>query len=372
MQCVRAGLLSLLLVTLAASQNQFVYTNNQSSPNTVTGFQVNSDGSLTEIPGSPFGTGDNGQNGTPFSVAVTTLKEKNYLYAANGADGTISGFRINPTTGNLQLVPGSLFATNDQSGNYSLAISPDNRFLFVASDATALIHVFRISRGTGNLREVPGGPFQVDVPFSGLKVSTNGKFLLVGGGNRGVTVFQIANSGAIHEVPGSPVASSAPVNVVENNCAGNLVFAGGFGFIDVFSLGANGSLTPVPGSPFSDGEAHFDMVLSPVNQFLFTSGGFPQTDSVFTVSGNGALSQIAGSPFALPDFTGGLATTPDGNFLYTALFISGSVDGERVGADGTLTPVPGTPFSTGQNSIAGLVESVVTFPAPSCSRHRGF
>jgi 6-phosphogluconolactonase len=114
------------------------------------------------------------------------------------------------------------------------------------------------------------------------------------------------------------------------------------------------------------------MVLSPANHSLFTSGGFPQTDSVFTVSANGALSQIAGSPFALPDFTGGLATTPDGNFLYTALFISGSVDGERVGADGTLTPVPGTPFSTGQNSIAGLVENVVTFPAPSCSRHRGF
>jgi hypothetical protein len=62
---------------------------------------VNSDGSLTQILGSPFATGDNGQNGTPFSLAVTTLKEKNYLYAANGADGTISGFRINPTTGKM-------------------------------------------------------------------------------------------------------------------------------------------------------------------------------------------------------------------------------------------------------------------------------
>src|SRR6266436_5653731 len=91
MQYVRVGLMTLLLATTAAAQNQFVYTNNQSAPNTVTGFLVNSDGSLTEIPGSPFATGNNGQNATPFSLAVTSLKEKNYLYAVNGGDGTISG-----------------------------------------------------------------------------------------------------------------------------------------------------------------------------------------------------------------------------------------------------------------------------------------
>lgn len=134
MQCVRTVLLSLMLTTLAVAQNRFVYTNNQSSPNTVTGFLVNSNGSLTQIPGSPFATGDNGQNGTPFAIAVTTFREKNYLYAANGATGTISGFRINPATGNLQLVPGSPFATNGQSADYSLAISKDNRFLFVADE----------------------------------------------------------------------------------------------------------------------------------------------------------------------------------------------------------------------------------------------
>jgi 6-phosphogluconolactonase len=369
MQYVRAGLLSLMLTTLAVAQNQFVYTNNQSSPNTVTGFLVHSDGSLTQIPGSPFATGDNGQNGTPFSLAVTTLKEKNYLYAANGADGTISGFRINHATGGLQLVPGSPLATNSQSANYSLAISPNNRFLFVASDEAALIHVFRISRGTGELREVPGGPFNVNTPFSGLKVSTNGRFLLVGGSpSGGVAVFQISDSGMISEAPGSPFPSSGVVGALANNCSGNLVFAAGFNFIDVYSLGANGSLTPVPGSPFSDGEAHFDLLLSPNNQFLFTTGGFSQTDSVFAVSANGSLSSVAGSPFLLTDFTSGLATTSSGDFLYTALFISGSVDGQRVASDGALTPVPGTPFSTGENSIAGLVESVATFPAPLCSR----
>lgn len=370
MQCVRIALLSLMLSALAAAQPQFVYTNNQSAPNTVTGFLVSSDGSLTQIPGSPFATGDNGQNGTPSAIAVTTSKEKNYLYAANGADGTISGFRINPRTGHLRLVHGSPFATDWLSADYSLAITPNNRFLFVANDEAALIHVFRIAIGTGELHEVSGSPFPVSTRFSSLKVSSNGRFLLAGSGNvAGVTVFRISESGVISEAPGSPFPSSVSVAALESNCSGNLVFAAGFRLIDVFTLGRHGSLMPVPGSPFSDGEPNGDMVLSPDGRFLFATNIFAQTDSVFAVSADGSLAPVEGSPFALPDFTTGVAITPRGDFLYTALSISGSVDGRRVGANGALTPVPGTPFGTGENSIAGLVESVVTFPAPACSRH---
>lgn len=69
MQCVRAGLLTLLLATLAAAQNQFVYTNNQSSPNTISGFIVNSDGSLAQIPGPPFA----GSQDRPSPTARRTL-----------------------------------------------------------------------------------------------------------------------------------------------------------------------------------------------------------------------------------------------------------------------------------------------------------
>ena len=136
----------------------------------------------------------------------------------------------------------------------------------------------------------------------------------------------------------------------------------------MYSLNGDGSLKAVPGSPFSDGEAVFDLVLSPNGHYLFTTGGFSQTDSVFTVSADGSLSPIAGSPFFLPDFTAGITITPKGHLLYTALFISGAVDGQRVGADGALTPVPGTPFITGEHAITGLMESVVTFPAFACSQ----
>ena len=374
MQCVRAGLLSLLLVTLAAAQNQFVYTNNQSQPNTITGFLINSDGSLTQIAGSPFATGGNGQNGTDQALAVTTFPGKNYLYAANGGDGTISAFRIDPATGDLSDAPGSPFVTNNQSANYSLTITPDNRFLFVASDTSLLIHVFAISPKTGGLREVPGGPFNLNSSFAALKVSANGQFLFAAVQNKQeVAAFQILQSGSLSAVPGSPFAASGIVSALTTNCAGNFVFAA-TGGVDVYSLSANGSLTPVPGSPFPNGSnsRSFDLVLSPSNQFLFVSESslLNGTGAVsgLEVSLHGRLSLVKGSPFPVTDVNSGIAITSRGDFLYTVLFISSEVDGRRVGADGKLTPVPGTPFATGGQSVAGLVESVATFPAPSCSQ----
>lgn len=373
MQCIRAGLLSLLLVTLAAAQNQFVYTNNQTRPNTITGFLANSDGSLTQIAGSPFETGGDGQNGFWQTLAVTTFPGKNYLYAANGEDGTISAFRIDPATGNLSHTPGSPFVTNNQPANYSLTISPDNRFLFVASDGSPLIHVFAISPKTGSLREVPGGPFNLNSSFIGLKVSANGQFLFASIINKqAVAVFQISQSGSLSAVPASPFTASGFVGAITTNCAGNFVFAA-TGGVDVYSLGADGSLTPVPGSPFPNGSdsRSIDLVLSPSNQFLFVSESdlLDGSDvSAFEVSVHGRLSPVKGSPFPVRDVNSGIAITSKGDFLYTILFISNEVDGRRVGADGTLTPVPGTPFATGEHSVTGLAESVVTFPAPSCSQ----
>jgi hypothetical protein len=51
----------LLFAITALAQNNFVYTNDNFSPNTVSVFKVSpSNGALTLIPGSPFLTGGNG------------------------------------------------------------------------------------------------------------------------------------------------------------------------------------------------------------------------------------------------------------------------------------------------------------------------
>ena len=167
----------------AAGQNNFVYTNDGSVPNTVSAFRVNSDGSLTLIAGSAFLTGGNGVSTdvNPGKITTATREEASFLYAGNNSDATISAFRIVRATGQLIAVPDSPFASGMPIPllNFSLATSPNGRFLFATDEVSTVVHVFAI-HGDGALEETHGSPFALGAFSEGLKVSPNGKFLVVG------------------------------------------------------------------------------------------------------------------------------------------------------------------------------------------------
>lgn len=355
------------------AQNNFVYTNDDVTPNTVSAFRANFDGSLTLISGSPFLTGGNGGGDgriDPEKITTATVASASFLYAGNTADGTISGFSINPQTGALTAVPGSPFPLGLTDTDISLASSPNGQFLFASDDTSPSVHVFSIASATGSLSEVPGSPFNVGAPADGLKVSPSGHFLAAGlGSTHTVGVFAIGNQGTLTPAPGSPFATTALPTGVEINCKSNRVFVsnGGSGAIDAYQMAENGSLTPVPGSPFPSGAAFnvSALTLTPDNQFLFTSDTFSSAVSSLAVAPNGSLRPVPASPFAADDFAGRVETTLAGNFVYVSLFASDSVDAWSIKADGTLTPVPGHPFFAGQSEIGQ--SSIAIFPAPSCS-----
>jgi hypothetical protein len=134
--------LMLIISISALAQNRFVYTNDNASPettgapNTVSGFRVNSDGTLTLIPGSPFNTGGNGSNGgriAAYDIAIVQRSDANaakpsLLYAVNQGDGTVSAFRIDAGTGNLVPVAGSPFPIDGPpGGDYTVVASPAAR-----------------------------------------------------------------------------------------------------------------------------------------------------------------------------------------------------------------------------------------------------
>src|ERR1043166_5496794 len=85
----------LFFAMTAFAQNNFVYTNDNFSPNTVSVFKVSpNNGALTLIPGSPFLTGGNGgaHDVGPETIATATLGTTSFLYAANAGSGTVSAF----------------------------------------------------------------------------------------------------------------------------------------------------------------------------------------------------------------------------------------------------------------------------------------
>jgi 6-phosphogluconolactonase (cycloisomerase 2 family) len=361
------------MAAVAVAQGNFVYTDDNNSPNTVSAFSVAEDGSLTLIPGSPFSTGGNGGGSDvdPQEITTAAAGGNSFLYAGNDGDGTITGFLINTETGELTPTSQPPVLAGNPNADFSLTASPNGRFLFATDEIFPGIHVFQISSATGELSEVQGSPFVAGGRAQGLKVSPNGSFLVAGlKSNNAVETFAIAANGSLTPVGIFPASGAAAAEEV--NCKSNRVYSTNAGstLIDVYALGDTGTLTPVHGSPFSNGASSgsFGLTLSPSGLFLFTGDGFGSQISSLNVGPNGGLQPVAGSPFPAADWVSQVAITRDGRFLYGALFAEGAVDAHSVSSTGALSPVAGSPFFTGQPQLGVL--TLTTFPAPTCAWQR--
>lgn len=371
----------LFLAATAGAQNRFVYVNNQSPSNTVTGFAINANGSLTQLSASPFLTSGSG-GGTaedPEGLALVPVRNTTVLYATNDGDGSVSAFTVNPQTGSLQLA-GTPFLLPDTSGDYSITASPDHRFLFATNRANTLIHVLSIAPNSGQLAEVPGSPFAANASLNGLAVTPQ-HFLVAGEwSSDALQVYSVSNTGSLTAVSGSPFPVHSTNEAVEANCAGNRIFATGWDQatstapVDVDALQPNGSLAPIPGSPFSSGTqgTSLDLLLSPHDNFLFSENSFGGPIPVLAVAPNGSLRPVPGSPFSTNgSWVGGLAVTAAGDYLYSVDFGAGTVYGMKVAPNGSLTPVPGAPFTIGYNGGNGSSpNSVISYPPPACTTAR--
>lgn len=363
----------LLMSAAAVAQGNWVYTDDNNSPNTVSAFRVAEDGRLTLIPGSPFSTGGNGGGSDvdPEEITTVTVGHNSFLYAGNDGDGTISGFLINTETGELTLTPQLPVPAGNPNADFSLTASPNGRFLFVTDEIFPGIHVFEISSATGELSEVQGSPFLANGRSQGLKVSPDGRFLVAGlkAGNA-VETFAIAADGSLTPVGTFPASGEAAAE--EINCKSNRVYSTNAGstLIDVYALESTGALVPIHGSPFSNGASSgsFGLTLSPGGSFLFAGDGFGSQVSSLAVAPNGGLQPVTGSPFPTADWVSQVATTRNGRFLYGALFAEGAVNAQSVSSTGALSPVAGSPFFTGQPQIGVL--TLTTFPAPTCAWRR--
>lgn len=374
--CIRGLMLSpfiLILFTANLYAQSFVYTDNDTfGANSVTGFSVASNGTLTNI--GTFATGGTGGGGGFFASNRARVRMVgNRLYVANDGSNNVSGFDINPSTGALTLVPGSPFSTGGLSGGIGISLdcTPNGQFLIAANTGSNNITVFSVA-ANGALTPVAGSPFAAGGQPDGVKVTPDGKFLSVAlFFNDAIGMFSIAANGVVTPVPGSPFNSPGAGSVagVEINCAGNLLFAAQANFggtdVDVFNIAANGTLTLVQSSNNPGvGDNSNVAVLSPNQQFLFVSNQFSNSVTVFSVAANGMLTLVPGSPFGgTGGEPSGVVTNAAGTFLFTANFDNSTVTSFSIGGNGALTLVGN--FATGQANFSGLL-SLAAFPPASC------
>jgi 6-phosphogluconolactonase (cycloisomerase 2 family) len=180
--------------------------------NAVQAFSINdSTGGLTPITGSPFVL----PGGTADSI-IADPKGK-FLFVGSEGIGSISVFQIN-SDGSLTLAPGSPFTSFNLLSADSLAVDGNGKFLYVGQlDPTIPVDVFAIDSNSGALSEL--GPFSLGV--AQLHADSSGKYLLgvaeiadnPGGpyATSQISVFSIdPNTGAPTPVANSPFPTAAP------------------------------------------------------------------------------------------------------------------------------------------------------------------
>jgi hypothetical protein len=271
---------------------------------------------------------------TRFALADTCVQ------AANGAAVTMT-VTINPATGVLTAVPGSPFTTLGlASAGLSLSPTPDGAYLIATSDVSNTITVFRVG--------LNGGLSIVDIKmvwgtdFNGTTISRDGKLFAIADDLNRVHVFNIAATGSLSPVPGSPFFCWGATSVEFTHPAA-VLYVGTTSGIDAFIVAANGSLSHMAGAPFSapGSNSHQMVKLSPTNQYLFAVDRNTNQIATFALAPNGNLGFIGA--VASGSSPRGIVINAAGTLLFNSQGILGgsnSLRGYSIAPTGVLTPLP--------------------------------
>jgi len=369
LRALLVAMIATMVGSIWARAAEHLYVTNNGSFN-ISAFTINSDGSLTLVPGSPFSVGT-------FPNTSFLDLEHRFLYClALSGDGStaIWGFHIN-TDGSLTPVPGSPFLTPTQATGKGIVVSePAGDFLYLTNlDNT--ISVYSISVVDGSLTLLPALAVPTGSSPGFITVDPTGRFLYVAilnsDNSNGIDVYRIhRRSGAPKLIHSSPFASGMGGADIGIDPSGKFLYATNFTDNDISGFFAlrSGRLDPVANSPFATEPSPIFVTVDPMDRFLYVgNGGFvPLGISAFAVNlTNGVLIPVPGSPFPSPSPTvgdiHGMAVDPSGQFLYVSLFTesNANIAGYTINSDGSLTPLSGSPFF--QAGIAPSAVNVTPF-----------
>jgi 6-phosphogluconolactonase len=349
----------------AAEPPEFAYVANYVA-RTVSAFRINAfTGALEALPGPPAATGAN-----PVAVVVA---DNRFVYVVNngandpGGIGTVSGFSLDGT-GALSPVPGSPFdaAVNPAATDLTSAtVDPGGHFLYVTDALVEKIRGFQIAP-TGALSPIPGSPFPLGNNADAIAVHPSGRVLYaaaystgVAGGD-GIATYSIdpATGALTRLAPGAPLATDGGQwprgGLVDPS--GRYFYAANAtsGNVSAYALDATTALpSPVAGSPVAAGAYARQVAITPSRQFLYAAVANGNVVSGYAIaSSTGALTPLATPTFAAGSIPQGLAVDASGRFIYAANSGSGNVSGYGIEATGALTPLTGSPFAAGTGAVA--------------------
>ena len=217
------------------------------STGNIEALNINADGSLSSLAGSPFTAG----RGLSHLVTVSsfTVANTNFLYAANTEDpnGSISAFTIEPN-GALESIPGSPFPTVPNGG--PAGFYDGGTILYVALKNANAVATLAIAND-GSLTPIAGSPFAAGRGTFSLG-SADGLLFATNNSDGTISSYSMnPSTGALTSVTGSPFAGSVT--------SGDTLYVGGSLFfvpcaqsesIDAFEFDAGGAVQARDASSF--------------------------------------------------------------------------------------------------------------------------
>ena len=247
---------------------------------------------LTPVQGSPFVAG----RGTR-SIALDAKGK--FLYAANFTDGSIAGYSIDGSSGELRTLSGSAFVSADDS-TLAVVVDPLGRFVYSTNSIqNGTISGFAIDRDNGGLTPVPNAPNPAPGVTGPLAIDPRGRFL-----------FVAANPNKVYAID----ATTGRLTIV------NATFA-----------------------PAAQG-----LAVDPSGRYLFTTSAGNRIDA-YRIDASGTVTSAGGAATGLDPQ--GVTVDATGRHVYTANAGDGTISGFRIDdATGGLTPLAGSPFAGTANA----------------------
>jgi 6-phosphogluconolactonase (cycloisomerase 2 family) len=202
---------------LFTHNGKFVYVTNPGL-GAVMGFSFSS-GVLSPVPNSPVFSGLGA-----FGLAVDSSDR--FLYVANQSApnplvptvGNISGFSIDPVSGELLTIVGSPFTVANGNGPTVIAVDPNGRFVYAVTTGTSnSIWGFAINATNGQLVPITNSPFSLAGGSLFALIDPDGNYLYIGSQeSNGIAGYTYdPSTGALTAIAGSPFSTGvAPGKMV--------------------------------------------------------------------------------------------------------------------------------------------------------------
>jgi 6-phosphogluconolactonase len=178
----------------------------------------------------------------------------NLMYVANDSSKIgVYGYRIDPSTGDLELIPGSPYL-HEPGGAWALAVDPQSKFLYATFPWSNLIAAYSINTATGQLTEISDSPYQAGTFPRSVTVDPAGRFLYAAySDSQEVMTYAIhATTGALSLVSSVFKSGTSP-SFVTIEPTGKFAYVGDSVYQGIFAYSVNtttGTLTASNVSPF--------------------------------------------------------------------------------------------------------------------------